>query len=90
MKVRNPLISCVPTAAYGPSSVFLTLSTVYAFLLFESLFHPSTTSEIYSSRAFPESQLPTLITLPFPLAVYAKFLRFSNLDCSMFSNRASI
>jgi hypothetical protein len=60
---------------YGPLSAFLTLSTGYSFLPLASLFHPATTYEIFSSRAFPENQPRLLITTAFPLVVYLHSLR---------------
>jgi hypothetical protein len=50
----------------------------YASLLLEGLFHPPTTSEIDSSRAFPGSQPLLLITKAYPHVVYDKLLRFSH------------
>jgi hypothetical protein len=78
IKTRNPLTGCNSNATYGPSSAFLTLSMAYASLLLEGLFHPPTTSEIYSSRAFPGSQSLLLITEVYPHVVYDKPLRFSH------------
>jgi len=75
-KQRIHLPAAIPTATYGPSSVFLTLSTVYASLPLAGLFHPTTTSEIFSSRAFPGSQPLLLITTAYPLVVYVHSLRF--------------
>jgi hypothetical protein len=51
-----------PGPAYVPPSAFLALSTVYSFPYLAGLFHPTATSEIHFSGAFPAAQPSWLIT----------------------------
>jgi hypothetical protein len=64
----------IPTATYGPSSVFLTLSTGYACLPLASLFHPAATSEIFF-KGFPRKPAAAAFTTAYPLVVYTHSLR---------------
>jgi hypothetical protein len=78
---RNSPTDKLPTLAYEPPSVFLTLSTDYPSLHLVSLFHPTATSGIHSSGAFPAVQLTHLIGESSPLVVSNLLLQPSELDC---------
>jgi len=61
----------IPLPVYGPPSVFLTLSTVYASLNLTGLFHPATTPEVHPAGGFPDAQPLRLIAEPFSLDLLA-------------------
>jgi len=55
-----------PTLTFVPPSAFRTLSTVYSSEHLAGLFHPTATSGIHSSGAFPATKPTRLVVVPSP------------------------
>jgi hypothetical protein len=58
-----------PQLSSVPSTVFFTLTTVYASLCLASLFHPAATCGIHLSGGFPAVQVGRLVGGLYPLVV---------------------
>jgi hypothetical protein len=81
VNIQSPLAGEVPTLTYVPSSAFLALSTACSSRCLVGLFHPTATSGIHSSGAFPATKPPRLIILASPLVVDDSRLQSSCPDC---------
>jgi hypothetical protein len=68
-KLKKSTKRRVSNTDFGPPSVFLTLSTGYAFLNRAGLFHPTAASGIRFSGVFPAAKLSRLIAGHDPHAV---------------------
>jgi hypothetical protein len=69
-----------PGPVYVPPSTFLTSSTAYSSTRLVGLFHPTTTSRIHASGAFPAARPIRLVGVPCPPAVTSPTPAF---DCSL-------
>jgi hypothetical protein len=70
-----------PTLAYVPPSAFLTLSTACSSRCLAGLFHPTATSGIHSSGAFPATKPSRLVTAMSPRVVDDSHLQPSCPGC---------
>jgi len=76
------------TLASGPPAAFLTLSTGYPSVHLVGLFHPTATSKILSSGAFPGNQLPSSSLGHCPHSVRVNLLHLGEPKCTR-SRRAA-
>jgi hypothetical protein len=74
VSARSPRPTGFPNPAFGPSSTFLTSSTVYSSSRLAGLFHPTTTSRVSLQGFPPTNQERRLVAVASLLAVGTELL----------------
>jgi hypothetical protein len=81
VSIESPLTDEHPALIFVPPSAFLTLPTVCSSRHLAGLFHPTATSRIHSSGAFPAVRPPRFVTAASPLVVDDSRLQPGCPDC---------